>query len=42
MTGHYWMTTYLTGEYGNAGFIVTRDDDENLLSDRELPWTRDL
>jgi hypothetical protein len=36
------MTTYLTGEYGNAGFIVTRDDDENLLSDRELPWMREL
>ena len=36
------MTTYLTGEYGNAGFIITRADDENLLSDRELPWMREI
>lgn len=36
------MTTYLAGEYGNAGFIVTRDDSENLLSDRELPWMREI
>lgn len=36
------MTTYLTGEYGNAGFIVTRDETENLLSDRELPWMREI
>jgi Cdc6-like AAA superfamily ATPase len=36
------MTTYLTGEYGNAGFIVTRDETDNLLSDRELPWVREI
>jgi hypothetical protein len=36
------MTTYLAGEYGNAGFIITRDDSENLLSDRELPWMREI
>lgn len=36
------MTTYLTGEYGNAGFIVTREENEDLLSDRELPWMREM
>jgi hypothetical protein len=36
------MNAYLTGEYGNAGFIITRDDTENLLSDRELPWMREI
>jgi hypothetical protein len=36
------MTTYLTGEYGNAGFIVTREENEDLLSDRELPWMREI
>jgi hypothetical protein len=36
------MLSYLTGEYGRAGFIITRDDNENLLADRELPWMREL
>ena len=36
------MTTYLTGEYGSAGFIVTREENEDLLSDRELPWMREM
>lgn len=35
------MISYLAGEYGKAGFIITRDDDENLLSDRELPWMKE-
>jgi hypothetical protein len=36
------MASYLVGEYGTAGFIVTRDDDEGLLSDRELPWMKEI
>lgn len=36
------MLSYLTGEYGRAGFIITRDDTENLLADRELAWMREI
>jgi Cdc6-like AAA superfamily ATPase len=36
------MSTYLNGEYGNAGFMITREDNEDLLSNRELPWMREI
>jgi hypothetical protein len=36
------MSTYLNGEYGTAGFIISRDEDENLLTDRELPWMKEI
>jgi hypothetical protein len=36
------MASYLGNEYGKLGFIVTRDDTENLVSDRELPWMREF
>jgi len=35
------MASYLGDEYGNLGFIITRDANEDLLSDRELPWVRE-
>jgi hypothetical protein len=35
------MASYLGDEYGRLGFIITRDNDENLLSDRELPWMKE-
>jgi hypothetical protein len=36
------MNSYLTGEYGRLGFVVTRDETENLLTERELPWMREI
>jgi hypothetical protein len=35
------MASYVVGEYGTAGFIVTRDD-EGPLSDLELPWMKEI
>ncbi|QQC62782.1 P-loop ATPase, Sll1717 family [Paraburkholderia ginsengisoli] len=36
------MSTYLHGAYGRLGFLVTRDDDENLHSGAELDWVREI
>jgi hypothetical protein len=36
------MLSYLIDAYGNLGFIVCRDDDENLHAGRELDWVREL
>ena len=35
------MLSYLHDRYGNLGFIVTRDDDDNLRSGSELDWVRE-
>lgn len=34
--------SYLHGPYGNFGFIVTRDDDDNLYAGKELDWVREM
>jgi hypothetical protein len=36
------MLSYLHDKYGSLGFIVTRDEDENLRSGRELDWLREI
>ena len=36
------LLSYLHHAYGNLGFIVTRDEDENLHSGRELDWVREI
>lgn len=36
------MHSYLTGEYGRLGFIITRDDSENISKDRELNWVKEF
>ena len=36
------MATYLNGTYGRMGFLITRDDEENLHSGSELDWVREL
>ncbi|CAN7160517.1 ATP-binding protein [Paraburkholderia hospita] len=36
------MSTYLHGAYGRLGFLVTRDEDENLHAGSELDWVREL
>ena len=36
------MLSYLHDKYGSIGFIVTRDDDENLHAGRELDWVREI
>ncbi|WZV76169.1 hypothetical protein AAFM48_11830 [Burkholderia pseudomallei] len=36
------MATYLNGAYGFLGFLITRDDDENLHAGSELDWVREL
>lgn len=40
---HYrQMLSYLSGEYGRLGFIITRDEDENLRKGKELEWMREM
>lgn len=39
---HRQMLSYMHDSYGNLGFIVTRDDDENLRAGRELDWVREI
>lgn len=39
---HRQMLSYLQDKYGNLGFIVTRDEDENLHAGRELDWVREI
>lgn len=36
------VQSYLTGEYGRLGFIITRDDSENLYANRDVEWVRHL
>ena len=36
------MSTYLNGPYGRLGFLVTRDEDENLRAGAELDWVREI
>ena len=36
------MHSYLCRDYGNLGFIITRDDDEALRNSKELPWVREI
>ncbi|WP_402720634.1 P-loop ATPase, Sll1717 family [Janthinobacterium rivuli] len=36
------MSTYLNGPYGRLGFLVTRDEDENLRTGSELDWVREI
>ena len=36
------LFSYLHDSYGNLGFIVTRDDDENLHAGSELDWVREM
>jgi hypothetical protein len=36
------MLSYLTDRYGSLGFVVTRDEDEDLHVGRELDWVREM
>lgn len=36
------MSTYLNGPYGRLGFLITRDEDENLRAGAELDWVREI
>ncbi len=36
------MSTYLNGSYGRLGFLITRDEDENLRAGAELDWVREI
>jgi hypothetical protein len=36
------MLSYLCNDYGKLGFIITRDKDESLRRDKELPWCKEM
>lgn len=36
------LSTYLHGQYGRLGFIITRDEDENLKAGKELDWVKEI
>lgn len=36
------LQSYLTGSYGKLGFIINRDDSENLNTGKDLDWTREM
>lgn len=36
------VQSYLIGNYGKLGFIITRDPDEHLLAGRDLDWVREI
>ena len=36
------MNTYLTNEYGQLGFVITRDNDNNLHKGKDLDWVKEL
>lgn len=36
------VQSYLTGQYGKLGFIITRDGDENLRSGKDLDWVKEM
>ena len=35
------VQSYLTGDYGRLGFIITRDDSEDLYAERDVEWVRE-
>ena len=39
---YHQIRSYLTHDYGNLGFFVTRDDSVNLYADRDVEWVREL
>jgi len=36
------MVTYLSGDYGRLGFVITRDDDEKPRRGEEMQWIREV
>lgn len=36
------LQSYLTGPYGKLGFIINRDESENLNSGKDLDWTKEM
>ena len=36
------VQSYLTGPYGKLGFIITRDNDENLRAGKDLDWVKEM
>jgi len=36
------VQSYLTGDYGRLGFIITRDDSVDLYANRDVEWVREL
>lgn len=36
------LSTYLGGTYGRLGFLVTRDEDDNLRAGKELDWVKEI
>lgn len=36
------LQSYLTNLYGNLGFLVTRDSDENLRGGKDLDWVKEM
>lgn len=36
------MSSYLCRDYGKLGFIITRDEDEALRKNKELPWVKEI
>ena len=36
------LGSYLNGQYGSLGFVITRDDDESLRAGPELDWVREM
>lgn len=36
------LQSYLTGSYGKLGFIINRDQDENLHNGKDLDWVKEI
>ena len=36
------IQSYLTGDYGKLGFVITRDDSVDLYAGRDVEWIREL
>lgn len=36
------LQSYLTGNYGKLGFIISRDKDELLMAGKDLDWVREM
>jgi hypothetical protein len=41
-TEYRQMNSYLVREYGLLGFIITREEDESLLKDKDLAWVKEI
>lgn len=41
-TEYRQLQSYLTGMYGNLGFMITRDESENLHSGKDLDWIKEM